>query len=132
MGKSNLKFEFWDVKEKEMEVHADLVKFGFSYAELTTPNKNIIVREWTGYLDSAKKELYSDDIVEYEYKVRGKVHVCRTVIIWRNGWVLEDNYHKLVAHAFLPAGSKTVTKIGNIYQSPELMEGVRNGIVSPV
>lgn len=73
------------------------------------------IGEYTGLTDSSGKDIFEGDILEYE----GYTGVIRGVVKYEyNRFVLSQSNRKCVEISF-----HTFTKIGNIYDNPELMKG---------
>ena len=93
-----------------------------------------IVMQSTGKFDNStpKKEIFESDIVELECELTG--HRSRYIItfdtVWDKGnefcfWNMKEvRFNHLRPISYLE--NERVTVLGNIYQNPELLEGVKN------
>lgn len=103
----------WDKTEDEFEFVPTAMNYSLGEAIL---NPDIEVMQWTGLYDSEGVEIYEGDIVELRAQWGGFVGD----IIFECGCFGVKDGHTV--YTFQDASSETLRIIGNIYESPDLME----------
>jgi uncharacterized phage protein (TIGR01671 family) len=129
-------FRIWDKKTKSMW-NIETWHVEDEYFDLIEPDKNVadpnanrvwrkqsdvILTQSTGLLDKNDKEIFENDIVEWEHKdtgqlVRGIVKYDTELGFWG---MTDARFNDLTAIGYL--ANQKVTVLGNIYQNPELLE----------
>ena len=88
----------------------------------TAYGDNVILMQSTGLFDVNDKEIFENDIVEWEHKDTGQL--VRGIIKYDTEfgfWGMTDGrFNNLTAIGYL--ANQKVTVLGNIYQNPELLE----------
>lgn len=113
-----LKFRTWDKVEKEMVEHEDLL---IKVKAINEFNNYYDFMQYTGLKDKNGKEIYEGDICIYTSKDKT---LNRTGIIkFKHGYfglTFFDGRVGLLANIL----DYAIEVIGNVYQNPELLEGV--------
>ena len=131
------KFRAWfdsEMYEKPIVFDGDLYLDRGDFENGDRYNGVIIMRS-TGKFDNStpKKEIFEGDIVELEYELTG--HRSRYIItfdtVWDRGyefcfWVIKEVRFNHLLRPISYLENERVTVLGNIYQNPELLEGVQN------
>ena len=92
---------------------------------MTVPFDDVELMQSTGLFDNSmpKKEIFENDIVEWEHKDTGQL--VRGIIKYDTEfgfWGMTDvRFNDLTAIGYL--ANQRVTVLGNIYENPELVEG---------
>ena len=135
------KFRVWDDENKVMW-NIERWHIEDEYFDLIEPNKSVVdlnaKRTWrkqrdailmqsTGLFDNSmpKKEIFENDIVEWEHKdtgqlVRGIVKYDTELGFWG---MTDVRFNDLRAIGYL--ANQRVTVLGNIYENPELVEELK-------
>ena len=123
-----IKFRAWDKKEKKMhygnmEMFDDMIGFRFGHFGVDTNKEDIELMQYTGLKDNKGKEIYEGDILQV-LDVYGiyKGYIDR----WEDRWVLTYKISETIQlqKQSLATTAKNRQIIGNIYENPELFEGV--------
>lgn len=90
---------------------------------MTVPFNDVELMQSTGLFDKNDKEIFGNDIVEWEHKdtgqlVRGIVKYDTELGFWG---MTDVRFNDLRAIGYL--ANQKVTVLGNIYENPELVEG---------
>ena len=126
------KFRVWDTVKKAMSevqaiVYAEEKVYPIYFKEIRRyiPFSEAILMQSTGLFDNStpKKEIFENDIVEWEHKdtgqlVRGIVKYDTELGFWG---MTDVRFNDLTAIGYL--ANQRVTVLGNIYQNKELVEG---------
>lgn len=125
------KFRAWD-RELNMMFEVKSLVFTLNLATIASKNDlvpsrtcsfdDIILMQSTGLLDKNGKEIFENDIVEWEHKdtgqlVRGIVKYDTELGFWG---MTDDRFNDLKPIGYL--SNQRVTVLGNIYENPELVE----------
>ena len=123
------KFRVWDtVKQAMSEVQAivyteeKVYPVYFKVIRRYIPFSEAILMQSTGLFDKNGKEIFENDIVEWEHKDTGQL--VRGIVKYDTEfgfWGMTDvRFNDLRAIGYL--ANQKVTVLGNIYQNPELVE----------
>lgn len=133
-----LKFRCWDVEEKQWINQHDwfidqvgTVNIIDQSYQVGTYDKEVIITQFTGLFDFKGKEIWEGDIVELEYDITKNGHTFfkgRYIVKYFHGafsiispsgvWNLNDFDVAISAESV-----GDLKRIGNIFQSPQLLEG---------
>ena len=132
-----IKFKVWDIEEKEMyEPHKiEYINFYDGFVTLEVVGfiefEDAELLQYTGLKDKNGKEIYEGDILLLEKGTK------RTVFSVPGGFAIEsldDDLNKYGKEIFVPIEGlsdeqnasfiKSTKIIGNIYENPELLEGI--------
>jgi len=102
-----LKFRYWDVRDKRMEYSGDLVGFWVHAMSADRP-----VMQYTGLKDKNGKEIYEDDILIDH--LGQHLQVIFEAGCFLDGLLLNEIY----------LSSDTSEIIGNIHENPELLGSI--------
>lgn len=123
------KFRVWDTVKKAMsEVQAivyteeKVYTIYFKVIRRYIPFSEAVLMQSTGLFDKNGKEIFENDIVEWEHKdtgqlVRGIVKYDTELGFWG---MTDVRFNDLTAIGYL--ANQKVTVLGNIYQNKELVE----------
>ena len=134
------KFRVWDDENKVMwnieqwhieDEYFDLIEPNKSVVDLNTKRtwrkqRDVVLMQFTGLFDNSmpKKEIFENDIVEWEHKdtgqlIRGIVKYDTELGFWG---MTDARFNDLRVIGYL--ANQKVTVLGNIYENPELLESV--------
>lgn len=87
-------------------------------------NNDIHLMQSTGLGDKNGKEIFEGDIVQFEdcYEVSDFLYINTGIIEWCQGGFHVTNRDSVLMEDLLDGDSLDVTIIGNIYETPELLE----------
>lgn len=111
-----IKFKFWDSKEKEMLGEyplASIAEDAFTFHI----RDYIIPLQFTGLLDKNGKKIYEGDIVNYDYNSEPITHHALEQVQWDYEW----GCWKFGIYMLEPTIKNTLEIIGNIYENPDLL-----------
>ena len=123
------KFRVWDTVKKAMSevqaiVYTEEKVYPIYFKEIRRyiPFNEAILMQSTGLFDKNGKEIFENDIVEWEHKdtgqlVRGIIKYDTELGFW---WMTDVRFNNLTAIGYL--ANQKVTVLGNIYENPELLE----------
>ena len=134
------KFRVWDDENKVMwnieqwhieDEYFDLIEPNKSVVDLNTKRtwrkqRDVVLMQFTGLFDNSmpKKEIFENDIVEWEHKDTGQL--IRVIVKYDaelGFWGMTDaRFNDLRVIGYL--ANQKVTVLGNIYENPELLESV--------
>ena len=85
---------------------------------------NAILMQSTGLKDKNGKEIFEGDVVQFEdcYEVSDSLYINTGIIEWCQGGFHVTNRDSVLMEDLLDGDSLDVTIIGNIYETPELLE----------
>ena len=118
------KFRAWDKNTKKMNGMVEIYRNRKQEIELLPRDDNTILMQSTGLFDNSmpKKEIFENDIVEWEHKDTGQL--VRGIVKYDaefGFWGMTDvRFNDLRSIGYL--ANQKVTVLGDIYQNPELVE----------
>ena len=88
-------------------------------------NNDLHLMQSTGLKDKDGKEIFEGDVVQFEdcYEVSDSLYINTGIIEWCQGGFHVTNRDSVLMEDLLDGDSLDVTIIGNIYETPELLEG---------
>lgn len=89
-------------------------------------NNDIHLMQSTGLFDKNGKEIFEGDIVQFEdcYIESDFLYINKGIIEWSQGRFTVTNRDSVEMEDLLDGEILDVTIIGNIYENPELVEGI--------
>lgn len=141
-----IKFRAWDKINSKMlysdsftlngkpMTYAEQMRWFFFHTSNSTPADDYSeIMQFTGYTDSAGKEIYEGDIVELTLDIdRGGLedryyNLENAIVVWNSEdgcWDAGDS--RLSTYVDDKDWEHRCEVFGNIYQNPEMVEGIRN------
>ena len=126
-----IKFRAWSKEEGMINVARLDIADGSLYKRLITGKaydywNDVILMQYTGLKDKNGTEIYEGDIVKYANELENgifevKYGSCRFYGLW-----IEATFMDITTDLFYLGCSNELEVIGNVYQNPELLEGVDN------
>lgn len=128
-----IKFRAWDKSQNKMYqvrgINFDNEDLWLKINETQIMGANLFeveLMQYTGLKDKNGTEIYEGDIVKYTSELENgifevKYSNCRFYGLW-----IEANFMDITTDLFYLGCSNELEVIGNIYQNPELLEGVDN------
>lgn len=119
-----IKFRSWAVKEKRFvrhNVHIDgdgCMSWAFGYECHPVMRDEYIIEQFTGLLDSNRKEIYEGDIIKIP-------EIIPVVVSFRYGMFVQDTVGptcSLIGFITEHSAFGSPVIIGNIHENPELLE----------
>lgn len=126
-----IKFRAWDKNKNKMYqvrgINFDNEDLWLKINETQIMGANLFeveLMQYTGLKDKNGTEIYEGDIVKYTSELENgifevKYSNCRFYGLW-----IEANFMDITTDLFYLGCSNELEVIGNIYQNPELLEGV--------
>lgn len=126
-----IKFRAWDKNKNKMYqvrgINFDNEDLWLKINETQIMGANLFeveLMQYTGLKDKNGTEIYEGDIVKYTSELENgifevKYSNCRFYGLW-----IEANFMDITTDLFYLGSSNELEVIGNIYQNPELLEGV--------
>lgn len=113
------KFRAWDKNTKKMNGMAEIYRNRKQEIELLPRDDNIILMQSTGLFDKNGKEIFENDLVEWEHKDTGQL--VRGIVKYDaefGFWGMTDvRFNDLTAIGYL--AYQRVTILGSIYENLE-------------
>ena len=128
-----LKFRAWIKTEKCFADYIESMRFYINEIDLCWGGicesdcfdfNDVILMQSTGLKDKDGKEIFEGDVVQFEdcYEVSDSLYINTGIIEWCQGGFHVTNRDSVLMEDLLDGDSLDVTIIGNIYETPELLE----------
>jgi hypothetical protein len=128
-----LKFRAWIKTEKCFADYIESIRFYINEIDLCWGGicesdcfdfNDVILMQSTGLKDKDGKEIFEGDIVQFEdcHEVSDFLYINTGIIEWCQGGFHVTNRDSVLMEDLLDGDSLDVTIIGNIYETPELLE----------
>lgn len=128
-----LKFRAWIKTEKCFADYIESIRFYINEIDLCWGGicesdcfdfNDVILMQSTGLKDKDGKEIFEGDVVQFEdcYEVSDSLYINTGIIEWCQGGFHVTNRDSVLMEDLLDGDSLDVTIIGNIYETPELLE----------
>lgn len=120
------KYRIWDKKQKRFRKLDSLSMIG-AYFTLIDMNKlydDYVIQQFTGLKDKNGREIYEGDIVEFLTAVHGN-KITGQVVFDEGQFQIEETCDPLFDALYYQCSNKnpvTLSVIGNIFETPELLE----------
>jgi uncharacterized phage protein (TIGR01671 family) len=127
------KFRVWIKTEKCFADYIESIRFYINEIDLCWGGicesdcfdfNDVILMQSTGLRDKNGKEIFEGDIVQFEdcHEVSDFLYINTGIIEWCQGGFHVTNRDSVLMEDLLDGDSLDVTIIGNIYETPELLE----------